>query len=61
MDYSFSWLTLYVHIFRWWHYFILLDNIEKIQEKLRLSFEYVWKNIMENRVLALMEPMLHFP
>ena len=27
-------------IFKSWHHFLFLDNIEKIQEKFKLSFEY---------------------
>ena len=37
--------------------FSILDNIEKIQEKFKLSFE----NIMENEAFAPKEQMLHFP
>ena len=29
--------------FRLWHHFLLLDNIEKIQEQLKLSFGYFWR------------------
>ena len=28
---------------RSWHHFLFLDNIEKIQEKIKLSFEYFCK------------------
>ena len=30
-------------IFRLWHHFLFLDNIETNQEKFKLSFEYFWK------------------
>ena len=40
--------------------FSILDNIEKFQEKLKLSFEYFLKH-MENGACALLEQMLHFP
>ena len=50
-------LTLYSigYFFRSWRHFLFLDTIEKIQEKLKLSFEYFW-NIMENGAF---DPFLH--
>ena len=41
-------------------HFLFLDNIEKIQEKFKLSFD-TFENIMENEAFAPKEQMLHFP
>ena len=39
-----KWVVLYsIGYFRSWHHFLFLDNIEKIQEKFKLNFEYFWK------------------
>ena len=47
-------------IFRSWHHFLFLDNIEKIQENLSLVLN-TFENIMENGAFAPKEQMLHFP
>ena len=46
--------------FRSWHHFLFLDNIEKLQENYKLSFEYFWK-YKKNGAFAPKEQMLHFP
>ena len=51
--------TLYA-IFRSWHHFLFLDNIEKFQENLSLVLN-TFENIMENGAFAPKEQMFHFP